>query len=74
MADENQWLNWINISKDTHSNNATLEIVEENKLIIRTVKNVAADEEIFLWFSEEVLAQMDVPFLTPSNIQGKLKQ
>lgn len=67
----NFWVKSINIAHDTYSNNALLEINDDRKLRLKIVKNIAADNEVLLWFSEEILAVMGVPFLTPANIQGK---
>lgn len=71
--DEQFWIRKFNISQDTHCNSALLEITSDHKLCLRIVKNVPQNEEILLWFSENVLAEMNIPFLTPSNIQGKDK-
>lgn len=65
------WLKSMNIAHDTYSNNALLEVSGDRKLRLKIVKNVAAGEELLLWYSEEILAVMAVPFLTPANIQGK---
>lgn len=67
----NLWVKLINIAHDTYSNNALLEVSGDRKLRLKIVKNVAAGDELLLWFSEEILAIMGVPFLTPANIQGK---
>lgn len=67
------WVKAINIAHDTYSHNALLEIGTDRKLRLKIVKNVVADDEVLLWFSEEILAVMGVPFLTPANIQGKWK-
>lgn len=69
--DEQFWIRKFNISQDTHSNSALLEITADHKLCLRIVKNVSPNEELLLWFSENVLAEMNIPFLTPSNIQGE---
>lgn len=68
---ESIWINSLNIAHDTYSNNALLEINVERKLRIKIVKNVMINEEILMWFSEEILAIMNIPFLTPANILGK---
>lgn len=69
--DEKFWIRKFNISPDTYSNSALLEITGDHKLCIRMIKNLSQNEEILLWFSEDILAEMNIPFLTPSNIQGK---
>lgn len=65
------WVKSMNIADDTYSNNALLEISGDRKLRLKILRNVAAGDEVLLWFSEEILAVMGVPFLTPANIQGK---
>lgn len=67
---ESIWMRNLNLSNDTHCNNALLEMTSGKQLRVRMVKNVAPNEEILLWFSEEILALMQIPFLTPANIRG----
>lgn len=67
---EHIWIKHLRNSMDTHSNNVILEFVND-ELIIRTIRNINTNEEILLWFSEEILAAMYIPFLTPANIRGK---
>jgi hypothetical protein len=38
--------------------------------VVRTIRR---GEELQLWFSEEMLVVLAVPFLTPLNIQGKIE-
>lgn len=68
---EQEWIHRFNIAHDTYSNAALLEITPDRKLRINIVKNVLPDEEILLWFSEEVLVAMNIPFLSPANILGE---
>lgn len=69
---ERIWIKNIRLSNDTYSNNALLEITSNRQLRIRISKNVRPNEEVLLWFSEEILALMYIPFLTPANIRGEL--
>lgn len=64
------WVKSMNIARDTYSYNALLEITGDRKLCLKIVKNIASGDEVLLWFTEEILAVMGVPFLTPANIQG----
>lgn len=64
------WLRSLSLAHDTYSHNAQLEITSDHRLRIKIVKNLVIDEEIQLWFSDEILAILAVPFLTPSNILG----
>lgn len=67
---EQVWIKNIKLSMDTHSNNVLLEI-SNSVLCLRTIRNVNVNEELMLWFSEEILAAMYIPFLTPASIRGK---
>lgn len=68
---EHAWIKKIKLSTDTHSNNVILEMMN-NELCVRTTRNINANEEVMLWFDEEILAAMYIPFLTPANILGKI--
>lgn len=70
---DHEWIRSIKLSNDTHSNNAILETTDHKQLRVRIIRNVQPGEEILLWFSEEILALMYIPFLTPANIRGKFK-
>lgn len=65
------WLRSLSLAHDTYSHNAQLEVTSDHRLRIKIVKNLVIDEEILLWFSDEVLAIFGIPFLTPANILGK---
>lgn len=65
------WLRSLSLAHDTYSHNAQLEVTSDHRLRIKIVKNLVRDEEILLWFSDEVLAIFGIPFLTPANILGK---
>lgn len=68
---ESVWLRSLTLAHDTYSHNAQLEITSDHKLRVKIVKNLVIDEEIQLWFSDEILAILAVPFLTPANILGE---
>lgn len=70
-ASDCEWIKAMRLSDDTHSNNAILETTSHKQLRVRITKVVQPGEEIRLWFSEEILALMYIPFLTPSNIRGE---
>ncbi|KAJ6633502.1 PR domain zinc finger protein 13 [Pseudolycoriella hygida] len=67
---DNTWIKNLKLSMDPHSNNVILE-VSNDELRVRTIRSINANDEITLWFSEEILAAMDIPFLTPTNIRDK---
>lgn len=70
---ESMWLRSLNLAHDTYSHNAQLEITNDHRLRVKIVKNLVIDEEIQLWFSDEILAILTIPFLTPANILGNLQ-
>ncbi|GBP19766.1 PR domain zinc finger protein 13 [Eumeta japonica] len=52
--------------------NRNLELfLDDEEWRIRLLKDVAPEQTIELWFSEDVLAKLDMPFLTPKNIKGR---
>ncbi|KAK5646120.1 hypothetical protein RI129_004584 [Pyrocoelia pectoralis] len=70
------WIRAIRISEDCHSYNVQLKLEPSLKrphsqLILRAVRSIAVGEELMLWFSEEILAFLQMVFLTPANIQGQ---
>lgn len=78
------WIRALRLSDDCHSYNMQLRLhptqkpcsnLNKNlptpKLILQSVKPIAAGEELLLWFSEDILAMLQIAFLTPANIQGK---
>lgn len=71
---DHKWIKLIKLSNDTQSNNAILEMTSHKQLCVRILRNLQPDEEVLLWFSEEILAQMYIPFLTPANIRGKISK
>lgn len=40
-------------------------------VILKTIRSITPGEPLLMWFTENILAMMNMPFLTPSNIQGK---
>lgn len=66
------WLRSLTLAHDTYSHNAQLEITSDHRLRVKIVKNLVIDEEILLWLSDEILAILTVPFLTPANILGEI--
>lgn len=41
------------------------------KLILQAVRPIEPGQELQLWFSEDILALLQVVFLSPANIQGE---
>ncbi|KAJ9584407.1 hypothetical protein L9F63_021245, partial [Diploptera punctata] len=69
-----RWILEARISNDCHSYNV---IVKKgrgiNKVKCQTVKTIRNGEELRIWFSEELLVSLTIPFLSPINIQGEKK-
>uniref|UniRef100_A0A182Q6C7 C2H2-type domain-containing protein n=1 Tax=Anopheles farauti TaxID=69004 RepID=A0A182Q6C7_9DIPT len=63
------WIRSIRLASDVRSFNAVLELTTTQLLRVRLSCDVNNGEELKLWFSEDVIALMQIPFLTPVNIQ-----
>lgn len=66
------WIRNVRIADDTPGANAILGFCDD-QIELKVIKSINANEEILLWFTEEVISFMGIPFLTPSNIQGEHK-
>lgn len=71
------WIQSIRFSNDCHSYNAKLCLQKNTdgmdpntKIIVEITRPIKAGHELQLWFSEDVLAILQMAFLTPANIQG----
>lgn len=67
------WVRAMRISEDCHNYNVQLKLLSHQKqsiVILQTVRPIDAGQELLLWFSEEILAKLQMVFLTPINIQG----
>lgn len=80
------WIRAVRLADDCHSYNVQLRLQspplystvppmepkrqQNSKLVLQTVKPIEAGEELLMWFSEDILAILQVAFLTPANIQG----
>ncbi|XP_044267570.1 zinc finger protein 560 [Tribolium madens] len=80
------WVRALRLSDDCHSYNIQLRFqpnqrpgtsfsknVPTSKLILQAVRPIETGQELLLWFSEDILAMLQIAFLTPSNIQGQKK-
>jgi hypothetical protein len=74
----------LRLSDDCHSYNIQLRFqptqrpgtsftknVPTPKLILQAVRPIEMGQELLLWFSEDILAMLQIAFLTPANIQGE---
>ncbi|CAH0556841.1 unnamed protein product [Brassicogethes aeneus] len=80
------WIRALRLSDDCHSYNMQLRLqpsqrpcstLNKNlptpKLILQAVRPIEMGQELLLWFSEDILAMLQIVFLTPANIQGQKK-
>lgn len=77
------WRNFPSLAPDIHSSNIHLEVNPPrlaggeldkrlDSFVLKVTKNIPLGGELLLWFSEEILAIIDMPFLTPKNITGTI--
>ncbi|GJQ67583.1 hypothetical protein Trydic_g8389 [Trypoxylus dichotomus] len=79
------WIRALRLADDCHSYNVQLRLlsspkqstssssISEPTLLLQSVRPISPGQELLLWFSEEILAMLQVVFLTPANIQGQKK-
>lgn len=68
----NSWITKVRLSNEVHSANCILETNSNRQVQLKLVKSLEAGQEMLLWFSQEVTTVMQIPFLSPINIQGKI--
>ncbi|XP_048509865.1 PR domain zinc finger protein 13 [Athalia rosae] len=64
------WLKMVALAEDCQSCNVLL-VLAEKGVVLKTIRRIAPGEELLMWFTENILAMMNMPFLTPANIQGQ---
>lgn len=64
------WFKRVRVADDIPGANVLLDMIED-KIELKTIKQINVNDELLLWYSEEILSFMGIPFLTPANIQGK---
>jgi hypothetical protein len=64
------WIRNIRLASDITSANALLEL-RDDKLEVVVIKDLSANDELLMWFSDELTGLLGIPFLTPANIQGQ---
>jgi hypothetical protein len=75
MACDSRWVLEARLADDCHSYNVVLQRGgASNTVVLHVARTIRSGEELQLWFSEQMLVVLAVPFLTPLNIQGKLEQ
>ncbi|GAB0086819.1 PR domain zinc finger protein 13 [Sergentomyia squamirostris] len=66
------WVRMLQLSRDVHSGNVVLELGSGGSCVnLRTTKSIDHGQDLQLWFSEQVLTLMQIPFLSPANIQDQ---
>ncbi|XP_023703836.2 zinc finger protein 420 [Cryptotermes secundus] len=69
-ACDSRWVLEARLADDCHSYNVVLQRGgASNTVILHVVRTIRRGEELQLWFSEQMLVALAVPFLTPLNIQ-----
>ncbi|KAJ8913500.1 hypothetical protein NQ315_017050 [Exocentrus adspersus] len=85
--EKTHWIRALRLSDDCHSYNIQLRLqpayqrpstsltkfTQIPKLMLQAVRPIEAGQELLLWFSEDILAMLQIVFLTPANIQGQKK-
>lgn len=66
-----QWIKCAKIANGVHEHNAVLVRSYGGYLKLKVVKDIRVNDEILLWFSEDVQSMMGVSFLGLDNIQGE---
>lgn len=66
-----QWIKCAKIANGVHEHNAILVRSYGSYVKLKIVKDIRVNEEILLWFSEEVQLMMGISFLSLENIQGE---
>lgn len=67
------WIRNIQIANDIPGANVMLHFVED-KIELKAIKSINCGEELLMWFSEEIISFMNIPFLVPGNIQGEVSK
>ncbi|KAK9870633.1 hypothetical protein WA026_008195 [Henosepilachna vigintioctopunctata] len=83
-SEDVHWMRAIRLSNDCHNYNIQLKLQPSQRisntltknssppqLILQAVRSIMAGQELLLWFSEDILAMLQMAFLTPANIQGQ---
>jgi hypothetical protein len=74
VACDSRWVLEARLADDCHSYNVVLQRGgASNTVVLHVVRTIRRGEELQLWFSEQMLVVLAVPFLTPLNIQGKIE-
>lgn len=64
------WIRNIRIADDIPGANVFLHF-HDDRVELKANKSININEELLMWFSEEIASFMGIPFLIPGNIQGE---
>lgn len=65
------WIKNIRLADNIPSANVML-YFHDDRVELKAIKSINAHDELLMWFSEEIISFMGIPFLIPGNIQGML--
>lgn len=68
-----QWPLLIQVADECRSQNVQCVLVSAQSVMFITIKTIAKNDPLNFWFSETLLAKLEMPFLVPANIQGTIK-
>ena len=64
------WVKIVTIAKDCQSPNVLL-MMTAGGIVLKTVRSITRGEPLLMWFAENILATLNMPYLTNVNITGK---
>ncbi|XP_065340543.1 PR domain zinc finger protein 13 [Cloeon dipterum] len=68
------WIRAARLAPDCHMGNVRIQRGRRKGCVaLRAVRPISAGDELQLWFSEELLAALRIPYLNPANIQGECR-
>ncbi|XP_060819693.1 PR domain zinc finger protein 13 [Bombus pascuorum] len=65
-----RWLKVVELANDCQACNVLLMTTAEG-VVLKTIRDIIPGEPLLMWFTENILAILNIPFLTPSNIQDQ---
>ena len=64
------WPMSMEVALECRAQNVECVLLSNNSLVFTTTKIIDKNQRLYFWFSETLLAQLEMPFLVPKNIQG----
>lgn len=68
-SESHSWIRHARVAQSVHDQNAIL-IRRDNLLTLKVVKNIEKNQELMIWFSDDVQLIMQISFLNLHHIQG----